>query len=48
MHHLCMVAEPRGSAMAMNGPASTTTMIAHAGVDNVIIDQDNVNQLMVG
>jgi hypothetical protein len=36
------------SAMAANGSMSATTILAHAGVDNVIIDQDNVNQFLEG
>jgi len=34
--------------MASNGAGSSVTIITHSGVDNVVINQDNVNALMEG
>ena len=34
--------------MAVNGPGNPTVIITHAGVDNVVINQDNINVLMDG
>jgi len=45
-----MVAE-RGSmaaASSANGAMNTPAILTNSGVDNVVIDQDNINQLMDG
>ena len=45
-----MVAEQVNMAInpTQNGPANQVAILTHPGVDNVIIDQDNVNRLMEG
>ena len=36
------------AASTSNGTMSVQTILTHPGVDNVVIDQDNINQLMDG
>ena len=40
-----MVAE---QSMAANGAVAPMAIITHTGVDNVVLNQDNVNALMDG
>ena len=36
------------AASTSNGTMGVQTILTHPGVDNVVIDQDNINQLMDG